>query len=109
VHAASYPDYKAVVLAPTPADDPEDVEDAIHDAILASADPGPKATLVVLDLSALSEGAMPGWLKAAGPEVPDASLAIVVTEKMFVVAQALGVTAFFPFYESVEQALTGGR
>ena len=60
-----------------PEDDPEDLEDAIHDQILAhrAGDGSRGVSQVVLDVSSLDDELVPRWLKAAGPEVPDATLA----------------------------------
>lgn len=92
---------RAVVLTPELGDDPEDLEDRIHDEVRSFAAGG--VTQVVLDLSAISSQAL--WLKAAGPEIPDTSLRIALGEVGYRTARALRLDAHFEWYPDVESAL----
>ena len=64
-----------------------------------------KAAAVVLDLSNV-EPAL--WLKAAGPQIPDANLRVVLNEKGFAMAKMLNLTALFSWFPSVDAALRQG-
>ena len=107
-------DYRAVILTPEPGDEAEDLQDAVHDELVKTKpdpdDPGskPRSTLVVLDFSELEERVFPGWMKAAGPAIPDVHLRIVVSPTRLKVARALGLTFYHDWYDSLEAALTGG-
>ncbi len=109
MHAQTRPDFRAVVLIPQPGDDPADLEDQIHDQVLAGreAPGGPSAVKqVILDLAAVEQPQV--WLKAAGPEVPDVNVRFAVGEKGYAVARALGLPAIMEIYPDVEAALRRG-
>jgi len=106
-------DYRAVILTPEPADRPEVIEDAIDDELAKTRDPAdpkskPRTTLVLLDFSELEDGEFPLWMKAAGPEIPGANLRIVVSPKRLRVAQALGLTFYHDWFDSLQAALKAG-
>ena len=106
MRAASRPESAAVILLPDSSDDPKDVEDAIHDAVLKAREGGSPITVVVLDLAGVGN---PGpWLKAAGPEVPDCNLRVALGPKHYLMAKALKLDAEFEWYADVEVALRAG-
>jgi hypothetical protein len=107
------PDHRAVLVRPEVGDDPSDLEDTIHDALTQTKpnrDPQAKPAypLVILDVSDVPDAEFPRWLKAAGPEIPDANLRVVVSPKALLVAKALKLTAHFEWYDSLESAVRGG-
>jgi hypothetical protein len=107
--AISHPDRFAVVLTPEPGDDPGDLEDRIHDEVLKGRRPGVHGSavkVVVLDLDGVPDA--PRWMKAAGPEVPDVNLRLALGAIGYKVARGLGLPAYFQWYATVEEALTGG-
>ncbi|RMG16819.1 MAG: hypothetical protein D6731_05385 [Planctomycetota bacterium] len=111
MNTARRPDFLAVVLAPEAGDDPEDLEDLIHDEITKGrVGKGPdergEVVNVVLDLTGCPEPQV--WLKAVGPAVPDANLRLVVSPKAFAVARLLGLPALLDLYPDVESALRQG-
>ena len=111
MHVERRQDFKAVILRPEVDDDPEDLEDLIHDYVLLGReepdDQGqPSVTQVVLDLSGVAKQGP--WMKAAGPEIPDVNLRLALGLEGFVTARALKLTALFEWYPDVETALRGG-
>ena len=93
---------RAVILTPEVGDDPEDLEDQIHDQVRSGA-----VNQVVLDLCEVaSQGP---WLKAAGPEIPDTRLRIALGEIGYRTARALRLDAHFEWYPDVESALRALR
>jgi hypothetical protein len=99
----------AVVLRPGPGDDPDDLEDAVHDEVARARPSGEarsRVRVVVLDLSGVPDA--PRWLKAAGPEQPDVTLRVALGPAGFKVARLLGLQALYEWYETVEHALAGG-
>jgi hypothetical protein len=87
-----HPKSLAAVFVPDGADDPEDLLDVIDEHAVRN---------VVLDLSAVPSEVAAQFLKAAGPQIPDADLRIVLSEAGFATARALNLTAFFDWYPSV--------
>jgi hypothetical protein len=109
MNVTARPDRFAIVVRPEPGDDPEDLEDVIHDAVVKARAPGEhgsRVKVVVLDLEGVPEA--PVWLKTAGPEVPDVNLRVSLGQVGYQVARRLGVPALLEWYPSVELALTGG-
>ncbi len=111
MHITLHPDHKAAVFAPEPGDDPDDFEDAVHDEVVKGRAGKPKGErsdvlAVVLDLSVVEK---PGpWMKAAGPQIPDVNLRVVLAGQGYVMARALNLTAVFDWYSSVDEALRQG-
>ena len=107
-------DYKCVILTPEPRDNPDDLQDAVHDELVKTKpdpdDPAskPRSTLVVLDFGEVPEPEFPTWMKAAGPAIPDVHLRIVVSPARLRVARALGLTFYHEWYDSLVGALKGG-
>ncbi len=97
------PGRPAIVITPERGDAPEDLEDAIHDALLART---PRPTVVVLDVSRAPEPM--SWLRESGPAVPDANLRFVLPAKLYTVGSLLGLPAYFELYEDVDAAVRGG-
>lgn len=97
----AHEEFSAVVFTPEPGDDPEDLPDRIDDELART-----KFMAVVLDLSG-TDGPGP-WLKAVGPQIPDASLRVVLNETGFAMARVLNLTAFFNWFPSVSAALRQG-
>jgi hypothetical protein len=93
------PEFLAVVLVPAEGDDPEDLLDIIDENATRN---------VILDLSEIEVRSAGAWLKAAGPQIPDADLRIVLNEQGFVMARALQLDALFDWYRTVEAALRKG-
>lgn len=107
-------DLSAVVLQPEPGDDPDDLEDVVHDQVTvhkvtASSDgglTGSRVKVVVLDLEGVPNA--PAWMKVAGPEQPDVNLRLALGKSGYAVARRLGIPAYFQWYATVDEALTGG-
>lgn len=102
-------DLSAVVLRPEPTDDPEDLEDAVHDQVTAHQVPGQHGSqvkVVVLDLEGVPNAQ--AWMKVAGPEQPDVNLRLALGKSGYAVARRLGIPAYFQWYATVDEALTGG-
>lgn len=102
-------DLSAVVLHPEPTDDPEDLEDVIHDQVVAhrvEGQRGSQVKVVVLDLEGVANA--PAWMKVAGPEQPDVNLRLALGKKGYAVARHLGIPAYFQWYATIDEALTGG-
>lgn len=104
----------AIVLTPEPEDQPEELEDRIHDELLRARPDGQTwgrsaVKLVVLDFSGLSDERFGPWMKAAGPAVPDADLRVVVNEARLRVARRLGLTFHFEWFATREAALQGSH
>jgi len=108
VNVERRPEFRAAILTPEPGDDPADLEDRIHDEVVASRRAGDETALaqVVLDLTGVAD--MGTWLKAVGPQVPDCNLRMAVGEKACLVARTLGLTAVFEIYADVDSALRMG-
>jgi hypothetical protein len=99
----------AVVLRPEAGDDPSDLEDLIHDEVVAGrveGQHGSRVKVIVLDVDGVKDA--PVWMKTAGPQLPDVNLRLALGQKGYLAANLLGLPAFFEFYPSVELALTGG-
>jgi hypothetical protein len=106
-----HPEHLAAVFVPQPGDDPEDLEDVIHDEILKgredrAPDEKPRVVNVILQLDEVAQPAV--WLKACGPQIPDVNLRIVLGGPGYAAARALGLTALFEWYQSVDAALRQG-
>ena len=101
MNVIAHEEFSALVLAPVPGDDPQGLPDRIGDELKRT-----QCTTVVLDLSAV-DGAGP-WLKAAGPQIPDANLRVVLNEKEFAMARVLDLTAHFEWFPSLDAALRQG-
>lgn len=105
-----HPERFAIVLRPEPTDDPDDLEDRVHDEVLkgkVEGQHGSRVKVVVLDLDGVPDAAR--WMKAAGPALPDVNLRIALGKsKLYEVARMLGLPAFFEFYPTIDLALTGG-
>lgn len=100
------PDFKAAVLTPEAGDQPEDLEDAVHDELLRAKTAARAVVQIVLDLSEVPQPAP--WLKAAGPELPDTNLRIALGEAGYRAARVLQLNAHFEWYSDVESALRAG-
>lgn len=99
----------AVVIKPEATDDPDDLEDLIHDEVLkgkVEGQFGSRVKVVVLDLDGLKDA--PRWMKAAGPEMPDVNLRLALGETGYKVARLLHLPVYFQWYATVDEALTGG-
>lgn len=102
-------DLFAVVLRPEPGDDPEDLEDIVHDQVVThrvEGEHGSRVKVVVIDLEGVASA--PAWMKAAGPEQPDVNLRLALGKTGYAVAHKLGIPAYFQWYAAVDEALTGG-
>lgn len=102
-------DLSAIVLHPEPTDDPEDLEDLVDDQVTAHRAPGQHGSqvkVVVLDLEGVANA--PAWMKVAGPELPDVNLRLALGKSGYAVARRLGIPAYFQWYATVDEALTGG-
>lgn len=101
------PEFEAAVLVPEPGDQPEDLEDVVHDEVLKAKAEKARLAQVVLDLSGIPQPAP--WLKAAGPEIPDTNLRIALGDAGYQAARALHLNAVFEWYPDVESALRATR
>ncbi len=102
-------DLSAVILQPEPGDDPEDLEDVVDDQVAAhrvEGQHGSQVKVVVLDLEGVGDA--PRWMKVAGPELPDVNLRLALGKAGYAVARRLGIPAYFQWYATVDEALTGG-
>lgn len=99
----------AVVLTPEPGDDPDDLEDVIHDQVQQGrreGEHGSRVKVVVLDLEGVADA--PRWMKVAGPEQPDVNLRVALGKAGYAVARRLGIPAYYQWYATIDEALTGG-
>ena len=103
-------DRSAIVLRPEPGDDPGDLEDLIHDEVVAGrveGQHGSRVKVVVLDVDGVKDA--PVWMKTAGPQVPDVNLRVALGQKGYLAARMLNLPVYFEFYPSVDLALSGGK
>ena len=100
------PEFSACVFTPEGSDLPEDLEDEIHDELTRER-AGARPAQVILDLSGVTQQGP--WLKAAGPEIPNANLRVALGPVGYQTARALRLDAHFEWYPDVESALRSSQ